>query len=166
MKGIEFTPDMLAAIVERRKTQTRRRARFIGSVAYKAGDVLYIKESTRIRRLLLTPLNNFPYAIVEYRDGVIESIGISENTYDRLKSRKLAASGKYKWSPARYMLGAFARYKIQVVSVRTQMLRDMSEADARAEGFDDLAGFRQKWVSLHGAYIETDWVFVIEFKLL
>lgn len=166
MKGISFTEDMAAAIRDRRKTQTRRPAGFIGSTAYyKVGQKLYIKEKTRVLRLTTTPATGDCFALVEYSNGDIVNIQIPLSTYKRLQARKKKKDGAFMWVSARYMLKDFTRTYICVSYVIIQRLGEMSEKDYKSEGFDGRDAFIAKWKAIHGHYVDRDFVFVINFEL-
>jgi len=57
MRGISFQPDMVQAIAEGRKTQTRR---MISNWPHKVGEVLYVKEQWWKRRSLASLFSPIP----------------------------------------------------------------------------------------------------------
>lgn len=90
--------------------------------------------------------------------------------------------GKYRtWIPSIHMFRSASRITLEVVSVRVERLREISEADARAEGAVDWAAeqstpirdmpearlqFMGLWeqVNGQGSWSSDPWVWVIEFK--
>ena len=61
--------------------------------------------------------------------------------------------------------GKFAVGRIRVLSVRGEVLSDIDERDAVAEGFDDVAGFKEKWEALYGEADPEQGVWRLEFEV-
>ncbi|MCE9603316.1 MAG: ASCH domain-containing protein [Planctomycetia bacterium] len=79
---------------------------------------------------------------------------------ERLHSWRIGQS--YALQPGR---GKKAIARIVVTAVRRELLGEITEADAKAEGYDSVADFVSVWESMHGAYDPDTEVFVIEFQL-
>lgn len=82
---------------------------------------------------------------------------------------------KKRWTPAIHMPRAASRITLEVTSVRVERLGEISEADARAEGFElgappctdaPLRWYRNLWESINGpgSWAANPWVWVIEFR--
>lgn len=80
-----------------------------------------------------------------------------------------------KWTPSIHMPRTACRLVLEITGVRVERLRSMSQQDARAEGVIAASGpmeaglaFRQLWESIYGAdsWQANPWVWVIEFKRL
>ena len=84
-----------------------------------------------------------------------------------------------KWKSARFMFKKYARIWREVVGVRGEMVREISEEDAKAEGCygtdrPDLnllplysAVFKKLWQSLYpGSWERNEWLFVYDLKPL
>lgn len=83
-----------------------------------------------------------------------------------------------KWRPSIHMPRAVSRILLEIVSIRVERLRDISEADAKAEGTtasiigSDLdhikyrAGYQTLWESINGpgSWDVNPFVWVIEFR--
>lgn len=79
-----------------------------------------------------------------------------------------------RWKPSIHMPRWASRILLEIVSVRTERLQDISEADAKAEGSSELLckgfthkhGFELIWESINGAgrWKTNPWVWVIEFR--
>jgi hypothetical protein len=73
-----------------------------------------------------------------------------------------------RWRPSIFMPRWASRILLDVVSVRVAQLSDMTEADARAEGFACVEEFDGYWMSLNGKrgypWRAGLWVWVVEFK--
>ena len=82
-----------------------------------------------------------------------------------------------KWKPSIHMPRAASRITLEITGVGVQRLKDISEADAIAEGApwaacgspqegSHKAGFAQLWESINGpeSWDANPWVWVVEFK--
>lgn len=55
---------------------------------------------------------------------------------------------------------------IKLIGIREEIVGDISEADAIAEGFESRAAFFEAWRAIHGAKADLQaWVWVLEFEL-
>ncbi|MDE7599633.1 hypothetical protein NVR57_13030 [Enterobacter asburiae] len=78
-----------------------------------------------------------------------------------------------RWTPSIHMPRWASRILLEITSVRVERLRSMSQDDARAEGVIAASGpmeaglaFRELWDSIYGveSWGANPWVWVIEFK--
>lgn len=82
-----------------------------------------------------------------------------------------------RWTPSIHMPRWASRLTLEITGVRVERLRDLSEDDAKSEGITPSSGgvlpgweyrinFRDLWVSIYGAdnWEANPWVWVIEFK--
>ena len=121
-RPILFNTEMVKAILDGRKTQTRRLCKGqpqdgitspeeMGYTApYKPGDVLWVRET-------------WQYIPESDTDGFYVYAADRENPAD------------WKWRPSIHMPRAAARLFLRVTGVRMERLQDMSEDDAIAEGY-------------------------------
>jgi len=126
---ILFNTEMVQAILENRKKQTRRannhpyfsKEELLEHTLpkYQIGDILWVRET-------------FKVAIREYPGKNIpsEKIFLYKATYE-----PGIILGKIKWEPSIYMPKEAARIFLEVTNVRLERLQDISESDAIAEGF-------------------------------
>lgn len=116
VKPISFSPAMVAAIRENRKSQTRRLYR--GKPRWHKGDVCYVRE-----RLLRARRGGVDDAVV-YDDGELA-----------LDGPNFAA---WRWQrpvlPARYMPKSLARMFIRIVRVGAEPLHQITARAIEAEG--------------------------------
>lgn len=70
------------------------------------------------------------------------------------------------WRPSIHMPRAASRITLEVTGVRVERLGDVSESDARAEGVQSVAEFKELWASINGpsSWDANPWVWVVEVK--
>lgn len=189
--GMLFSGEMVRAILDERKTQTRRLARdcridsngnawqgkwnFGQDVWGKphvarwkkpcnVGDHIYVRETWSYYYFDSDTKKQFYYYKADYPDF---EKGFTPEGWD---SRPPAAGGD-RWYPSIHMPKAAARIWLGVTDVRPERLLDISSHDANCEGFTEAgthprADFLAAWDQLYGnGAAEADpWVWVIEFK--
>lgn len=72
------------------------------------------------------------------------------------------------WKPSIFMPRAAARIFLEVINVRVERLQSISDADAKAEGFDSVDSFFALWQKINGteSLAVNPWVWVYEFKVI
>ena len=146
MKGIMFQQSLFEAVIEGRKTQTRRIMKpqprdFIGITPYgfdrkgdgcdyysaikprySVGEVLYLKEPyyVEIKETKETP----PLIYYKYRAKDI----------DFLMKTGLINTLPVKWKNKLFMPAEYARYYIEITAVRCERVQDISDGDCEKEG--------------------------------
>lgn len=125
MKGITFSTEMVTALLEGRKTQTRRLHK---KPRFQVGEKAYVREA---------------YVEVPYEHDHIQIDGghvtIPKYAY------KADSKEKYSWKSSRFMPKLAARIFVEITEVREQYLWDINEADAKAEGVNSRDEFRKLW---------------------
>jgi hypothetical protein len=161
-RPILFSGPMVRAILEGRKTQTRRIVKpqplciasgewiMNGSACKygKPGDRLWVRETWWAPRDDVRG---------EYKREYIKY------------AATLDGMGQPTWKPSIHMPRWASRINLEVVSVRVERLQNISEEDARAEGIwqpNWPLSWRQLWESINGAgsWEANPWVWVVEFK--
>lgn len=151
MKPILFNTEMVNAILEGRKTVTRRVVKFKqgqnpawsgyipdGAVLYgsnnvpaakapfQPSDILWVRETFRVDYL-----SNIPGSgRVQYKDGTYMDIRFSPKRYDMMRR----AQRKPGWRPNENMPREAARIFLRVKDVRVERLQDMHLIDCEKEG--------------------------------
>lgn len=183
-KPILFSGPMVRAILEGRKTQTRRIAKEVATLQpghkwreclcmeidpsdtpcvtcacrfdarWEAGDRLWVRET-----FALHPED-----------------GSTIYRCDRGGDYQGAAQGYFKWKPSIFMPRAASRITLEITRVRVERLQEISEEDAREEGvpgysdgspMDYRWGFQMLWDSINGKthpWESNPYVWCISFK--
>lgn len=210
-RPIIFNTEMVRAIIDGRKTQTRRPAKnisfsenggFVAEVGGKRwmhglgvdhkstmqnilkskygpnvfkGDQLYVRETFCIGKYEAEDRSP------EYGG---EMLYISQCTSDNnviFKQHALEIGCSIldtTWKPSIHMPRSAARIILEVTDIRVERLNDISEQDAKAEGFEYPAvpgmgwkfnarhNFLVEWDQIYGNRSSNPWVWVIEFKVI
>ncbi len=184
MKPIIFSTPMVQAILDGKKTQTRR--------VIKIDDA---PENWKISIAGTSIVRTEPYDVKLPRYAAGDILWVRETWFENeecllYKASKYENTKEYhgrngwvqiKWRPSIFMPRKAARIFLRVTNVRVERLQDISEEDARAEGVngiprstvlypndDYIYPFKQLWNSLNqkrGYGWDTNpWVWVIEFE--
>jgi len=183
---------MVRAILEGRKTQTRRVVKPLGNddgfviLDYGNGGWPYRSDdgdsSTHIvRRGGKLYIEETPHACPYGQPG--DRLWVRETWADvRTPASQIQtvyrADWPYKnpstkpWKPSIHMPRWASRILLEVTGVRIERLQDISEEDAIAEGVSDIlnpvGAYRELWDSINGdgAWVANPWVWIVEFKRL
>lgn len=146
--GATFTGDMILAILENRKSMTRRVIEKIDKYKnIKSGDTLYFQEKFKVEP---TPGCSFGDAMMERKLSVFYADGERQDFDDggqltspelhidiacSLSEYKIAHPDNYgKWHPGMFMPEMASRIQRTVVRTWTERVQDISEEDAFKEG--------------------------------
>lgn len=151
-RGMIFNDEMVRAILEGRKTQTRRPVKNV-----RADNCLVIRKPTKKRNGVYTHVMDAPEhglcpfgnvgdriwvretfnafwldndVIQEIKDGVSLASELCDYKADYSDSSKPAEG----WTPSIHMPRWASRILLEITDVRVERLHDMSEAGAKAEG--------------------------------
>ena len=144
-KPILFSTDMVRAILDGRKTVTRRMIKnadpfirdnglhdsdTLAKCPYSVGDTLWVRETWC------------------YADGdmgqCVHAAGLSQDDFVSLFPSKTTTL-EIKWKPSIHMKREHARLFLCVTDVRAERLQDITEEDAVAEGVIEVQGARERW---------------------
>lgn len=147
-RPILFSTEMVRAILEGRKTQTRR---IVKKQPHGAGE--WVRQ---LASWLFPNVNPYiklkcPYGQPGDRLWVREtwfndmSFGSPEYYYrangefdEQFERHRLGQVGPFKWRPSIFMPREASRILLEVMDVRVERLQDISEEDAKAEGVTDV----------------------------
>ncbi|EOD2408835.1 MULTISPECIES: hypothetical protein [Acinetobacter calcoaceticus/baumannii complex] len=134
------------------------------------GDQLFVQETygSKIRSLGGTPHKSFVY----------KADNPNEIAYYDCNGKGYPV----RWKPSSRMPRKASRILLEIVDIRVERLHEISDEDAKAEGFDKPKGvstkqsycshnpvlsFQRHWESIKGkeSWKENPWVWVIEFKV-
>lgn len=179
-RPILFSGPMVRAILEGRKTQTRRALKpqppkQTAVVDPYNHDIEHFTAWTADNKMMLSRGNikntahwRCPYGLPGDRLWVRESFCSVDNT----------EFGGTKWKPSIFMPRAASRITLEITSLRVERLQEISEDDAKAEGVSQhpnypkeffsswTAAYKHLWNSINGpgSWNTNPWVWVIEFK--
>lgn len=187
---ILFSGPMVRAILDGRKTKTRRVVRgalgaFWDHPAYTArvvdGAVRWSHDGEDVGAG--SPMPRCPYGPPGDRLWVRETFCLRDPEHHPERGYWYAATDDVdnpRWTPSIHMPRRASRLTLEVTAVRVERLQAISEADAQAEGvaYADAAarlvesgmwceGFAELWDSINGdlaSWASNPWVWVVEFK--
>ena len=182
-RGMIFNSEMVLAILDGRKTQTRRPVKFpvhdknlgcelagnelagelsagnyLNSAFGKPGDRIWVRETWAEAGASAPDLKLYRANYPEHVPSIYENVPPAE---------------EIRWTPSIHMPRTASRIQLEITDVRVERLRSMSQDDARAEGVIAASGpmeaglaFRELWDSIYGeeSWKANPWVWVIEFK--
>ena len=191
-RPVIFNGEMVRAILDGRKTQTRRIAKadssnhLLGCPFGKVGDRLWVREAYQ------GPLFNFDQMETYLEDtSKFERPEFCEYRADGGRTPEYYDADdnlRHGWKPSIHMPRWASRILLEITAVRVERLNDISQEDAKAEGVKpagdmlpdypdtfltpkgDFAtakvAFQRLWQSIYGeeSWAANPWVWVIEFK--
>ena len=111
---------------------------------YQVGDIIYVRETWRI-----CPSGIFCYKAIGDCDTCSTT---GENTFN------------VKWRPSIHMSKEAARIFLKVTDVRVERVQDITEEDARKEGFNSKEEFIKTFLEIYPDCTEESYLWVIEFE--
>ena len=173
MKGILFKPDMIKAIVEGRKTQTRRLMKLNFGFGWEPPQ-LGIGDATFKHNLEVMHITGRYQAgeVVYIKEAWCESY-FGEPICYKLDGNE-SPGPKGFWRSPMFLPARAARYFIQITNVRPERLQEITEHDANLEGIGALSMmqparmmYQRLWDSINKQdWNSNPWVWVYSFKLV
>lgn len=177
-RPILFSAPMVRAILERRKTQTRRALKpkfplvdVIPAPGKKRGVEWYGAKQVPLQE------EGDAYRFRCRLGAPGDRLWVRE-TWGEFRSRPgfpvyraddpLALGASNPWRPSIFMPRAYSRLTLEIQRVRCQRLNDISLADTRAEGVRSKSEYALLWDSINGdgAYMANPWVWAIDFRII
>lgn len=138
------------------------------------GDRLWVRETWARGDAYCDPEAE---SVLYSADGQLVVLGVGGTPDRRLGAWIVHEDNRcsVRWRPSIHMPRWASRITLEVTGVRVERLQDISEEDARAEGFgfeppstvDPREGFRLAWSGLNGKrapWASNPWVWAVEFK--
>lgn len=187
-RGIIFNGEMVRAILDGRKTQTRR---IVKNVMLDNG--IWLKKPTKTRSGTTTHVLDAPkhnlcplgkigdrlYVREAFKAGVCTESTIAYKATHKPSDLEEGWYEEIKWTPSIHMPRRYSRITLEITDVRVERLNDISNDDAKSEGcwygrgggVPDKAitpsdQFPTLWEEIYGdvSWSSNPWVWVIEFK--
>lgn len=132
-RPIIFSGEMVRALLDGRKTMTRRVVKKQHCPYGQPGDLLWVRETWRQ---------------AQWKDGIL---------YRADKARSLGMdeySDRHKWKPSIFMPRKASRLTLEITDIRMERVQDITTDDAIAEGIKELQGgakveFHNLWDSIN-----------------
>lgn len=191
-KPILFNAGMVQAILEGRKTVTRRAMKLDLGLAdtdkndssylkipdkygdyhdakdlcrYQPGDILYVRETWTVEGVELEGDKWIAY--IGYKAEGNTQLGYQTKMKikeDEVEKYKEYLYGEAEFKPSIHMPKKAARIFLKVKDVYVERLQDITEEQARKEGFSDKFMFMVIWDEIYKNALHNPWVWVIEFE--
>jgi hypothetical protein len=123
----------------------------------KPGDRLWVRETWNH--------SNFPFGPYEENCDVFYRADYFDDPLG--PDLELSEDGiRRKWKPSIYMPRSASRITFEITSVRVERLKEISDADCKAEGSVGRVEYSLLWESINGtgSWDRNTWVWVLEFK--
>lgn len=185
-KPILFNTEMVKAIQDGRKTATRRPIKVntafpkalkpvenpvglmtVGGIIrpqYQVDDYLYVRETwckySRLEDDLATPIagtEKYYYRADGENPTPFNTFLVQKKGYDEYSDYPL-------WHPSIHMPKEAARIFLRVINIFPQLVKEITEEQAIAEGFTSKAEFISEFLKIYPSCTEDSWVWVIEFE--
>lgn len=181
-RPILFSGPMVRAIIERRKTQTRRIIKNQALVEHDNGKVLHVHSDKCPGFCDYACENKCPYGKPGDRLWVREKWALTNIGGEQFPVYSVCDSRTDyggPWRPSIHMFRHYSRINLRIKNIRVERLQDISEEDTRKEGVSPTpllkaypnygrSLFQKLWESING---EISWqlnpfVWVVEFQLI
>lgn len=185
-RPILFSAPMVRAILEGRKTQTRRIIKKPEWYGCPTGDCPHITQHQCDEAMNdQSVLSECPFGVPGDRLWVRETWGYENEFYSPFDDESgriiyradddcpLGCNGE-RWRPSIHMPREACRIVLEVVKVRVERLQEITLRDCAAEGaaptheadgvFDSTETFRKLWNGVYRNWDANPWVWVLEFK--
>src|SRR5690554_1244392 len=166
MKPILFSTPMVQAILKGLKWQTRRDVKDPHAISlqgigqtnnalticrYRSRVTLWVRETWQHTKVLNVHPTDAAFGYVYRADA---------QPWEDYEG--------WTWKPSIFMPKQACRLFLKITDVRVERLQSISEADAKAEGFDSVDSFFALWQKINGteSLAANPWVWVYGFKVI
>jgi len=173
-RPILFNGDMVRAILDGRKTQTRRPTKFGW-----CGTAEYL-----LRQSIIDPAYKSPFGTIGDRLWVRETWaphcevqGAAIYRCDRGGDYQDTVTENFRWTPSIHMPRWASRITLEITGVRVERVQEITEEDVWKEGWEAVASipdskgglckfanWGEYWNSIYGNWDADPWVWVYEFR--
>ena len=129
-RPILFSAPMVRAILDGKKTMTRRIYKTCFN-SWQVGDRLWVKETY----IVAQDDSNNTKIIYAATDPNLLGIGFNYSVKCSVKTQLPL------WRPSIFMPRKYSRILLEITDIKRELLRDISEADAKREGFENRQEF-------------------------
>lgn len=207
-RPILFNSEMARAILDGRKTQTRRKVKNVfgyNRIPYswiskrtgkrvkgfnhvldpktlticpfgQVGDRLYVRETWKDVNdegcpSILYKADGSLKCLADDEEYLLEDGSVNEG-HPHIQSQEWLVwhtevengDEGHGWKPSIHMPRWASRILLEITNIRVESLQDISEEDARAEGFKSRADFLKAWDEIYGNVDNNPYVWVVEFQ--
>lgn len=178
--GILFTAPMVRAILEGRKTQTRRLVKLnVSGRVWRGKLSWHIEDRNALRACRYGAPGDLLWVRETFRECPQDQDGnCIEYRADRPEYRKRDDDpSAIPWTPSTYMPRWASRITLKITGVRVERLQEISDADAAAEGVEPhepaapygaahITPYSMLWNAINGAdsWAANPWVWVVSFE--
>lgn len=157
-RPILMSAPMVRAILEGRKTQTRRVAKITSRCPHGVpGDRLWVRETCE-RRPFCAGSKAICVAYSADGESVLDPVGFDYSCWWK-RGEKLPSIFMPRWA---------SRITLEVTGVRVERVQEINQVDALAEGTQGKHSYAELWDSLNAkrgfGWDTNPWVWVLEFK--
>lgn len=155
-RPILFSSPMVRAILDGKKTMTRRIYKTCFD-CWKVGDRIWVKETY----LIAHDDSNNTKIIYAATDPSLMGIGFNYSVKCSSKTQLPL------WKPSIFMPRKYSRIMLEITDIKRELLRDISEDDAKREGFENRQEFIDYFEEINPVLKEQNpEVIAIGFKVL
>lgn len=155
-RPILFSAPMVRAILDGKKTMTRRIYKTC-FYSWQVGDRIWVKETY----LIAQDDSNNTKIIYSATDPNLLGIGFNYSVKCSSKTQLPI------WKPAIFMPRKYSRITLEITDIKRELLRDISEDDAKREGFENRQEFLDYFDEINPVLKEQNpEVIAIGFKVL
>jgi hypothetical protein len=179
-RGILFKPEMVLAILDGRKSMTRRLSGLDkineNPDLWKVTGPYETKNSwyftfTKVDTAIRNEIIRCPYGVPGDRLWVKETFWECIDNNDRIyyaatETPETTDRRHYKKRPSLFMERMRSRIDLELTNIRVERLQDITEEDAVKEGFTSRSEFAEYIKMINGPDVwdKNHWVWVIEFR--